>query len=230
MSLELGSSPEVEFSAYRRRHPYRVLASTGEDQFVTQSRLAVVRSRLVGILFAGILLAVCGVSLVGCGGASTDASVGPRSPDKLETPAEARGHGNAVFSEWLGNVSQFTRPRRPSRYRLITRATDPRLQRLARKFGFRVLGFTYVVRAQAAALTIQTARSRSSFARDLPAIHDAVDPQHGNEFSYKGFFLEARDADAVPFIAVQHSIYNARGQVEGEQWARSESLLPYPHG
>jgi hypothetical protein len=182
------------------------------------------------ILFAGILLAVCAVSLVGCGGASTDASVGPRSPDKLETPAEARGHGNAVFSEWLGNVSQFTRPRRPSRYRLITRATDPRLQRLARKFGFRVLGFTYVVRAQAAALTIQTARSRSSFAQDLPAIHDAVDPQHGNEFSYKGFFLEARDADAVPFIAVQHSISNARGQVEGEQWARSESLLPYAHG
>ena len=133
-------------------------------------------------------------------------------------------------AQWATNVRLFTHPKRPSRYSLITRAADHRLSQLAHEYSFHVIAFRYLSRAQAAALTIQTAQPRSRFARTIPAIQDALDPQHGNAFSYRGFALEVRDARGVPFIALQRSIHNARGQIEGQQWARSEPLLPFAHG
>ena len=186
------------------------------------------RKTILIVAAAGLVLgaSACG----GNKGARRAQIAAARNSDHRDTPSEARHHAASVRGEWATNVRLFTHPKHASRYRLIARASDHRLVGLAARYNFRVVSFTYVRRAQTAALTLQTSTVSTRFASEFAAIARALDPQRRNGFSYRGFFLEAQDLRGVPLIAIQHSISNARGQVEGEQWARSESLLPYVHG
>ena len=113
---------------------------------------------------------------------------------------------------------------------LVTRESDPRLARLARRYGFQVVSFHYFARKQAASLVVQTRRPLPAFAAQTSAILRAIDPVWHGGLSYHAFFFEARDSHDVPFIAIQHSIVNAHGQLEGEQWARGPTLYPFAHG
>jgi hypothetical protein len=92
------------------------------------------------------------------------------------------------------------------------------------------VSFRYLARDQAAAIIMRTARPLRAFAADVSAIERAIDPIRHGGFSYHAFFFEADDEHGVPFVAAQHSITNARGQLEGEQWARGPTLYPFPHG
>jgi hypothetical protein len=114
--------------------------------------------------------------------------------------------------------------------RLITSAHDPRLGRLASHYAFQLVSFRYLARDQAAAIIVRTARPLSAFAADVSAIERAIDPVRHGGFTYHAFFFEAEDGHGVPFLATQRSITNARGQLEGEQWARGPTLYPFAHG
>jgi hypothetical protein len=92
------------------------------------------------------------------------------------------------------------------RPRLVEGAGDPSLARLAQRYAFGVMAFRYLARDR------------------------AVDPVLHGGLSYHAFFFEARDGHGVSFIAPQHSIVNAHGQLEGEQWDRGPTLFPFPHG
>jgi len=148
----------------------------------------------------------------------------------LVSSSLARQRADAVYRHWRYDAAHFP-PRRlrlgPS---LVSSARDPRLARLARQYGFELVSFRYLAYDRAASLIVQTSRSLSSFASDVSAIVRAVDPVWRGGLSYHAFFFEARDGGGVPFIATQHSIVNARGQLEGEQWARGPTLFPFPHG
>jgi hypothetical protein len=174
------------------------------------------RAGLAATTAALVLVAI----LAGCGGSSLH----------LVPSQVARQRATAVYRHWRYDATHFAPPRLRARPRLVASAGDPRLGRIARRFGFEVVFFRYLARERAGSLIVQTSRSLPSFAADVSSIERAVDPVWHGGLSYHAFFFEARDGQRVPFIATQHSIVNARGQLEGEQWARGPTLFPFPHG
>jgi hypothetical protein len=156
----------------------------------------------------------------GCGGSSLH----------LKSVTEARRQATAVHSEWQHNAVHFPPRHLVRRPWLITRSTDPRLGGLARQYGFELVSFRYLTGDEAASVVVQTTRPLQAFAADVGKIERAIDPVWHGGLSYHAFFFEARDGHRVPFIATQHSIVNAHGQLEGEQWARSPTLYPFAHG
>jgi hypothetical protein len=158
--------------------------------------------------------------LAGCGGSLLH----------LVSAQVARQRANGVYSHWRYDATHFPPRRVRARPRLVENASDPSLARLAQRYSFGVVSFRYLARDRAASLVVQTSRSLPSFAVYVSAIERAIDPVWHGGLSYHAFFFEARDGHGVPFIATQHSIVNARGQLEGEQWARGPTLFPFPHG
>jgi hypothetical protein len=154
-----------------------------------------------------LAIPVLGAAVAGCGGSSLH----------LVSSSVARQRADAVYSHWRNDARNFPPRRLRLRSWLVVSARDPRLARLAQRYGFKLVSFHYLAREQAASLIVQTARSLSAFASDVSAIERAVDPVWHGGLSYHAFFFEARDGGGVPFLATQHSIVNARGQLEGEQ-------------
>lgn len=148
----------------------------------------------------------------------------------LKSATVARRQATAVHAEWEHNALHFPPRELVQRPWLVTRSNDPRLSRLARTYGFQLVSFHYLSRDEAASLIVETKRPMQAFAADAAKIERGIDPVRHGGLSYHAFFFEARDSDGVPFIATQHSIVNAHGQLEGEQWARGPTLYPFPHG
>lgn len=169
------------------------------------------RSAAVLVLFA--------LAAGGCGGASLH----------LKSATDARRQATAVHTEWERNALHFPPRRLVHRPWLVTRSTDPRLARLAHRYDFQLVSFRYLPGDEAASLVVETRRPLQAFAADVSKIQRAIDPVWHGGLSYHAFFFEARDPHGVPFIATQHSIVNAHGQLEGEQWARGPTLYPFPH-
>jgi hypothetical protein len=72
-----------------------------------------------------------------------------------------------------------------------------------------------------------------SFSKSFPALWRRLDPLIGSGpdwhvYKYEAFFFEAVDRRGTPFLVV----WNAWRQPPrgGGQWARTEALLPFPHG
>jgi hypothetical protein len=166
------------------------------------------------------VLALVAVAASGCGGSSLH----------LKSATDARRQATAVHSEWQHNVLHFPPQHIVSRPWLVTRCNDPRLARLAHRYDFQLVSFRYLASDQAASLIVETRRRLQAFAADVSKIERTVDPVWHGGLSYHAFFFEARDSRGIPFIATQHSIVNAHGQLEGEQWARGPTLYPFAHG
>jgi hypothetical protein len=108
-----------------------------------------------------------------------------------------------------------------------------RVREAAREYGFRVVEARWLEPLQAAPLVVVESDDPASLTRDVPAIARLLDPQApvGEDWegwAFEGFFLEVRDQNGVPFLAVyNHWRGSDRG---GGEWARSEDLYPFPHG
>jgi hypothetical protein len=157
------------------------------------------------------VLVLGALAVGGCGNSSTSLH--------LKSAAEARRQATAVHSEWERNALQFPPSHLVRRPWLVTRSSDPRLAGLARRYDFQLVS-----------VVVETTRPLQAFAANVSKIERAIDPVWHGGLSYHAFFFEARDGDGVPFIATQHSIVNAKGQLEGEQWARGPTLYPFDHG
>jgi hypothetical protein len=110
------------------------------------------------------------------------------------------------------------------------RATfERRLAAVSQRDAFRVESVTW--RPQGAQdvpdVVIESPRLLQT-AHDLPAVLDAVDPPpRSNSRAYEAIFVEAVDAQHVPFVAIFDAL---RDHVMGGQWARGDALYPFAHG
>jgi hypothetical protein len=107
-----------------------------------------------------------------------------------------------------------------------------RLHQLAGRYGFEVASAKVLRPRQDAPVVVVRTTDYRGLARATPAILKQLDPKRntGDDrtgWRYEGFFWEARDERGVPFLIASTL---TRGQVKGQQWARSDSLFPFPRG
>lgn len=108
------------------------------------------------------------------------------------------------------------------RLRTVERRYDVHLRRL----------YVRWPRQQAPYVIVSTKRP-AALARAVPAILEILDPKRptGDDrtgWTYEGFFFEAVDAQARPFLVVFNHWRGPHGG--GGQWARSADLYPFTHG
>jgi hypothetical protein len=105
------------------------------------------------------------------------------------------------------------------------------LRALARDHGFTVISARVLRPRQDAPMVVVETTHYRELARSTASIVRALNPKDsggdGEGWHYEGFYWEARDERGVPFLVASTL---TRGQVEGQQWARSEALFPFSHG
>jgi len=111
-----------------------------------------------------------------------------------------------------------------------------RLAQFAARYDFQVVSLELwqPLPHQLAPKVVVTTKHYLALAEATPAIMKQLDPkQRTNDdrtgWRYEGFFFQADDEHAVPFLAVFNFMRGtySRG---GGQWARSEPLFPFAHG
>jgi hypothetical protein len=111
-----------------------------------------------------------------------------------------------------------------------------RLARLAARYDFQVVSLELwqPLPQQLAPKVVVTTTHYLALAQATPAIMKQLDPKRrtGDDrtgWRYEGFFFEADDEHAVPFLAVFNFMRGTYSRGDG-QWARSEPLFPFAHG
>jgi hypothetical protein len=188
-------------------------------------RLCLLVALLVVLIGPSGVGAYAGVPCPGC------QPLPPLSPD------EARAGAAKARSNWLHEISRRGERGRahphPVHFRSPSRATFvARLKSASRRYRFDVLRVHFYEPLQLAPFVIVRSARPKRFSRDTFAIVRLLDPvKRGSSlataWAYEGFYLEARDAKGVPFLAAFSFV---RGGIAGGQWARSEELYPFPHG
>ncbi|MGB2875049.1 MAG: hypothetical protein WBB76_06180 [Gaiellaceae bacterium] len=102
----------------------------------------------------------------------------------------------------------------------------------ARQDGFDVISAKVLRPRQDAPMIIVRTTHYVGLARATAGILKQLDPRYPAKddrkgWRYEGFYWDARDELGIPFLIASTL---TRGQVEGQQWARSEPLFPYLHG
>ena len=146
---------------------------------------------------------------------------------------EAAVIGRHAQAAWLKKLE--TRARRHQAQRFDNPARGEfrqRLHKLADRYGFEVVSAKVLRPRQDAPLVVVRTTDYRGLAKATSTILKQLDPKRstGDDrtgWRYEGFFWEVRDERGVPFLIASTL---TRGQVEGQQWARSEALYPFRHG
>ena len=106
-----------------------------------------------------------------------------------------------------------------------------RVALVAKRFGFHVVSLRLLHPEQRAPLlVVRTNRPRADFSQDVPMILSILDPtSHTRDRTaetFEGFFFAVEDSGGL-FLSTENVF---RGEVQGGQWAASESLYPFAHG
>jgi hypothetical protein len=108
-----------------------------------------------------------------------------------------------------------------------------RLDEAAETYDFDVVSVRFHRPKQLAPEVVVRTKHFEQLAQSARVILSRVDPKRMTSddrtgWRFEGFYFRAEDEDGVPFFVV----FNAWRQSEpgGGQWARSESLYPFPHG
>jgi hypothetical protein len=145
---------------------------------------------------------------------------------------QASRAGATTRASWRRDLEQRAREHPRQRFDNPSRSEFRHwLRELAGDHGFTVISARVLrPRQDAPMIVVETSRYRE-LARSTPTILRALNPKDrggdGEGWHYEGFYWEARDEQGVPFLVAATL---ARGQVEGQQWARSEALYPFQHG
>lgn len=192
-----------------------------------------------------IPLAALGAALIalgsGCGHSAGPraAKVGRHFQTPPQRPAQARSAIAGLRREWFREIT--SRGRRAKQHRPPLRFLSPgrqiflaQLRRASARYHFAVDEVRFYRPFQFAPFVVVHSGHPKRFSADTPPIVDLLDVAdkrgHSREryWQYEGFYLEARDGDGVPFLAVSNFI---RGKGwGGGQWARTEELYPFAHG
>lgn len=149
-----------------------------------------------------------------------------------------RSGAGRVLADWEASLARDELSASPTRFRAPSRGwLLARLVRLQRLYHFHVTGFRYLHRfpggPRPAPLLIVTADPQS-FVRATPLVLRGLDQRPRASlrarvvWNYEAFFLEARDRFGAPFLVVFDNWRSPHPG--GGQWARTESLYPFPHG
>jgi len=146
---------------------------------------------------------------------------------------EADDAGRLAQAAWLKDLKTRARAHPGQRFDNPTRGElRRRLDQLAGRYGFQVESAKVLRPRQDAPLVVVRTTDYRGLSKATSAILKQLDPRRstGDDrtgWRYEGFFWEARDERGVPFLIASTL---TRGQVEGQQWARSEALYPFRRG
>jgi hypothetical protein len=145
---------------------------------------------------------------------------------------EASRAGATTRSSWRKGLEERARRHPHQRFDNPSRSEfRHRLRELARRHGFAVISARVLQPRQDAPMVVVETRHYRELARSTAAILRVLNPKDrggdGEGWHYEGFYWEAHDERGVPFLVASTLM---RGQVEGQQWARSEALYPFEHG
>jgi hypothetical protein len=152
------------------------------------------------------------------------------------SPSEARAGAAQVRSNWLREINRRGKRGRanphPVRFHNPSRATFlSKLRMASRRYNFKVLRVHFYKPLQLAPLVILRSRRPMQFRDATPAIQHSLDAHLGRDdrkgWVWEGFYLEARDARGIPFLAIDNFWRGAHAG--GGEWARSEALYPFAH-
>ena len=156
--------------------------------------------------------------------------VGAAEPISDHEAAEA---GRLAPAAWRKELEKRARLHTAQRFDNPARgAFQRRLHQLAGRYGFEVVSAKVLRPREDAPLVVVRTTDYRGLANATSAILNQLDPKRstGDDrtgWRYEGFFWEARDERGVPFLIASTL---TRGQVKGQQWARSEALYPFPRG
>ena len=145
---------------------------------------------------------------------------------------QARRTGEMTRSSWRKGLEQRAREHARQLFDNPSRSEfRHRLRELARAHGFTVISARVLRPRQDAPMVVVETTHYRELARSTASILRTLNPKDsggdGEGWHYEGFYWEARDEQGVPFLVASTL---TRGQVEGQQWARSEALFPFSHG
>lgn len=140
--------------------------------------------------------------------------------------------GGVARAWWLGELEKRARAHPRQRFDNPSRSDfGNTLRGLAGRYGFHVVSAKVLRPRQDAPMVVVRTTHYLDLARATAGILRELNPKDsgddGEGWHYEGFYWEARDERGVPFLVASTL---TRGQVEGQQWARSEALYPYAHG
>lgn len=157
-----------------------------------------------------------------------------RSGVGAASTSEAQADARNALTSWLIELRWRARQNPTRRFHnLPGRVFFARLDALAARYDFHVAREQILRPAQDAPLVIIQTDNPVAFSHAMPTIQRLLDPKQRTDddhtgLAYEGFFLEARDSQGTPFLAIFN--YWRGRDVGGGQWASRDSLLPYPHG
>jgi hypothetical protein len=168
-----------------------------------------------------------------------DQGVGGRFSGRVHRISEAEARRDVTKSQswWQHQITSRAKAYPRQHFEnLATEVLRARLARLAARYEFRVVSLELwqPLPHQLAPKVVVSTTHYLALAQATPAIMKQLDPkQRTNDdrtgWRYEGFFFQANDEHAAPFLAVFNFMRGtySRG---GGQWARSEPLFPFAHG
>ena len=143
---------------------------------------------------------------------------------------------HALLAQWTSYVAKGARRNPVPRFATARRAAIERtVKRDASRFHYTAKRVSVLKGHDGAPLVVVrvTRRPLLSFSKSFPALWRDLDPlirsgPDWHAYKYEAFFFEAVDGRGTPFLVV----WNAWRQPPrgGGQWARTQALLPFPHG
>jgi hypothetical protein len=170
------------------------------------------------------------LSLIALGGSMLAASQTARATKPPPKTVVARAK-----ADWLRTVRASAKTGdRAARFPSPSRAVlIRRLRQSQRRYGFQIVGVKMFHPLGAAPVVVIRSDQKLAIAHATPAIVARFDPRHvtkqnSSGYAYEAYFFEARDAHGVPYLATFN--HWRPPHVGGGQWAKNESLYPFPHG
>ena len=152
------------------------------------------------------------------------------------TQEDPSQRANALLTQWTKYVARGAKLNPTPRFASARRVAIERIvQRNATRFHYTVQRVAIEKGRDGAPLVVVRVKHGPlvSFSKPFPQLWRALDPlirsgPDWHAYKYEAFFFEAVDGRGVPFMVV----WNAWRQPPrgGGQWARTEALLPFPHG
>jgi hypothetical protein len=187
------------------------------------------------------VLCLFGALATGCsnGHSILERGVGPGLSGRVHRISAAEAHSDVTKTEsWWRHQITSRAAAYPRRHFPNLPAEELRLllARLAARYHFQVVSLEVwrPLPHQLAPKVVVTTTHDLALAQTTPAIMKQLDPKRRTDddrtgWRYEGFFFQANDDHAVPFLAVFNFMRGtySRG---GGQWARSEPLFPFAHG
>jgi hypothetical protein len=147
--------------------------------------------------------------------------------------SDNRSNVASLRANWVASLEHGARADPGSRYDNLAPSTvRTGLRALGGTFGFQVVSVRFLRPRQLAPQIILRWPDIKSSSALLSHVIPAIDPYGGTDgrfgWFFEGIFVELVDRLGSPYLAVWNHWRNDRAG--GGQWARSQGLLPAPHG